>query len=276
MNCQTCRIEIEELETGSRLSDQARAHLHVCHVCRAFHDERQALRRLVGSLETVSAPPDFDFRLRARINAAKSAGNHRPSWRSFLASAPALGLAASFVLLIAGFIVYNQMKSTTPASNQQNVIATQPQERQIEQASVNPISVPEESANAPQAVEVNRGNDNAPATTVAVKNTRPRVPFKHNTRRESGQLATNAPQGVSNDLSSRPATQIVPDGVASSSAPGNQIVELPIRSASNPMKVFVDDRSGAKRAVTLEPVIFGSQDFTGRSTSRLTSSHGIW
>ena len=142
MNCQICRIEIEELETGAHLSDQARAHLHVCHVCRAFHDERQALKKLVGSLETVSAPPDFDFRLRARINAAKSAGNHRPSWRSFVASAPALGLAASFVLLVAGFVLYNQMRSTTPASNQQNVIATKPQERQVEQASASPVPAP--------------------------------------------------------------------------------------------------------------------------------------
>jgi hypothetical protein len=168
------------------------------------------------------------------------------------------------------------MKSATPASNQQNVIATQPQERQIEQASATPISVPEESSNAPQAVEVSRENDGAPTTTIIANNPRPRVPVKHNTRRESGQLATNAPQGVSNDLSSRPAPQIVPDGVASSSAPVNKIVELPIRSASHPMRVFVDDRSGARRAVTLEPVIFGSQDFTGRSTSRLASSHGIW
>jgi hypothetical protein len=42
------------------------------------------------------------------------------------------------------------------------------------------------------------------------------------------------------------------------------------------MRVFVDDRDGAKRTLTLEPVIFGSQDFTGRERPSIASSQGIW
>jgi hypothetical protein len=40
--------------------------------------------------------------------------------------------------------------------------------------------------------------------------------------------------------------------------------------------VVVDDKSGGKRAVTLEPVIFGSQDLTGRNNSRITPPQSIW
>src|SRR4051812_5480464 len=113
MNCKTCRIEIEETGASESLSQRAQAHLSSCRACRAFRDERQSLQRLVGSLSPVSAPADFDFRLRARINAAKTAGGNGFSWRTFLASAPAIGLAASFALLVAGIVFYNQ-RGTRP------------------------------------------------------------------------------------------------------------------------------------------------------------------
>jgi negative regulator of sigma E activity len=282
MNCQTCRIEIEELEANERLSDEARAHLVVCALCRAFHDERQALKRLIGSLETVAAPADFDFRLRARINAAREAGRSRPSWRSFLASAPALGLAASFALLVAGVVLYKQMKQASPASEQPNVIAQQGPERNTGEAATNSAAAPppalEGSTPAPPVATNSDEENGARATTVTARNPRPAraVGDKQSARHEPRQVvAANAQPGVSNELSSRPVPLIVPDGASPLNA-GNPIVELPVRSASQPMRVFVDDRSGAKRTVTLEPVIFGSQDIAGRNMPRSASSQGIW
>src|SRR3954469_25315396 len=98
MNCQACQIEIEELELGELLSEAARMHIRACSPCRAFHDERQSLRKLVGSLEPVAAPSDFDFRLRARLAAVSNGGSRHFSLRSVLSSAPAVALAASFAL----------------------------------------------------------------------------------------------------------------------------------------------------------------------------------
>jgi hypothetical protein len=99
---------------------------------------------------------------------------------------------------------------------------------------------------------------------------------KYAPRRESTQAGANDSPLVSNDTAGRSAPQIIPDGAAPLSAGMNPIVELPVRSASQPMRVFIDDKSGAKRTITLEPVIFGSQDFTGRNTSIITTSQGIW
>jgi hypothetical protein len=276
MNCQTCRTEIEELGTTERLSDEARAHLSLCAMCRAFHDERQSLKRLVGGLGTVSAPPDFDFRLRARISAVKGAGNHHSSWLSLLASAPAIGLAASFALLVAGVFIYNQMKSKPSVNENPGIVAAESVERKPVQAMVNtaPVIAHEEAPLSSDAIVKDEGG----SVAVAVKNPRSRKVGSNGNvaRRESSQPSANDSPIVSNDTAVRPAQQIIPSGAAPFNAGMNMIVELPVRSASQPMRVFVDDKSGAKRAVTLEPVIFGSQDVAGRNTSRAASSLGIW
>ncbi|HYJ45746.1 MAG TPA: hypothetical protein VEV81_03960, partial [Pyrinomonadaceae bacterium] len=113
MNCQVCQREIEELELGESLSEGAHAHILACSECRAFHDERQSLRRLVRELEPVVAPPDFEFRLRARLAATSNGHGRHFALRTILSRAPAIALAASFALLVAGVIIYRQMKPAT-------------------------------------------------------------------------------------------------------------------------------------------------------------------
>lgn len=277
MNCQTCRIEIEELGTSERLSDEARAHLSICALCRAFHDERQSLKRLIGGLGAVSAPPDFDFRLRARISAAKTAGNHRSPWRSFLASAPAIGLAATFALLVAGVVIYNQTKSKSPINGNTVAASDKTPEQKTVQASVNPappFMAPETAPRVSDAIV----KDDGASVAVAAENPRSRKSGNNRNvaRREVSQPNANDAPVFSNDTAFRPAPQIVAGGAAPFNAGMNPVIELPVRSASQPVRIFVDDKSGAKRTLTLEPVIFGSQDLMGRNTSRASASQGIW
>lgn len=279
MNCQSCRIEIEELEMGEGLSETARAHIKACSPCGAFYNERLSLRKLVGSLEPVSAPPDFEFRLRARLAANGSAGNHRFSLRSFIASAPALGLAASFALLIAAFVVYNHFNSGTAATTQSGTIAVQNPERASEAVKGNTISESTVSEIHPPSVEPPKKDDASPgASQVGVDNPHQRLAAnnKNMTRQPRPQLNVNSAQIISNDAASRPARQITPANDSPSIATSNPLVELPVRPSSQTVRVLVGDRSGVKRSVTLEPVIFGSQDVTGRSGSFVQTSHGIW
>ena len=70
--CRDTRREIDELEFGAEPSQLAMEHLATCEACRQFRAERAELREIVGSLERVGAPPDFDMRLRARIAAERS------------------------------------------------------------------------------------------------------------------------------------------------------------------------------------------------------------
>lgn len=62
------------------------------------------IRDLIGGLEKVSAPKDFDFRLKARISAAKE-NNFQPSvWRTLRYALPltAVLIIAAFVMIQAG------------------------------------------------------------------------------------------------------------------------------------------------------------------------------
>ena len=66
-DCRVMRRMIDESEPGGPLSSQAAEHIAVCDSCREFRGQRARLRELVGSLQPVEAPPDFDMRLRARL-----------------------------------------------------------------------------------------------------------------------------------------------------------------------------------------------------------------
>ncbi|HEX8844498.1 MAG TPA: hypothetical protein VF791_07630 [Pyrinomonadaceae bacterium] len=275
MNCQNCRTEIEEMELGEPLTERAGEHLASCTPCRAFHEERLSLRRLVGSLEPVSAPPDFDFRLRARLAAAGNGKSPR-FWRSLIGTAPAMTLAATFALLVAGVVLYNQFRSGTSENKQASDITSQKSNPKVETPEVGPAIVTAESNPAPEVASpaekqktspavLTAGGDKQRATTVAGN--------RNNNRRQQNRPNVDGSPISSNELAATGARHIKP---ADDLQLASNAIELPVRSTSQPMRVFVNDRSGGRRAVILEPVVFGSQDLTVGGGARLASSQGIW
>jgi len=112
--CRNMRREIDELELGHRPSAQATAHMAACSACQQFQAERTSLRELVGSLEPVVAPPDFDMRLRARIAAEKYDKRRQPFFARLI-STPALAAAALFVI-VAGSVFWISRRPSTPVA----------------------------------------------------------------------------------------------------------------------------------------------------------------
>jgi hypothetical protein len=110
--CRDTRREIDELEVGHRPSVAAAAHMAGCSACQKFQAERTSLRELVGSLEPVVAPPDFDMRLRARIAAEKYDKRQQPFFARLI-STPALAAAALFVL-VAGSVFWISRRTPAP------------------------------------------------------------------------------------------------------------------------------------------------------------------
>ena len=119
-NCEVVRRELDELMLGDTSSAAVVEHLRECAACREFNEQQTRLRQIVGSLGTVSAPADFDFRLRARLaNDAGSAAFH--FWtlaRRGLAFAAVLLLFVMGALLVRN--VFNRQGENRQVADQHN------------------------------------------------------------------------------------------------------------------------------------------------------------
>src|SRR5256885_733763 len=119
--CRDVRQEIDQSELGQRLSESSESHAIACASCAAFRAERTRLRELVGSLQPVTAPADFDLRLRARIAREQGQSSAQPSIFRLFMSTPAIAFAGLIVMVVGGLVWINQRlprPPTTTASNQ--------------------------------------------------------------------------------------------------------------------------------------------------------------
>ncbi len=111
IGCKTVSKEIDELESGQAPGAETQAHLQACGSCRTFYDDRQKLREMIAGLETVEAPGDFDFRLRARL--ANQRAERVSAFSSFGFGLPSIALAV--LALVIGVGIY--MRATTDSRN---------------------------------------------------------------------------------------------------------------------------------------------------------------
>src|SRR6185436_10372458 len=94
--CRRVRREIDELDNGRQPGESARAHLDACSSCTQFSLERANLRELIGGLESVVAPADFDMRLRARLARENAVAERQPFFLRLI-GVPAIAVAALVV-----------------------------------------------------------------------------------------------------------------------------------------------------------------------------------
>src|SRR5882672_2253194 len=71
----------------------------LCAACSEFRAERTSLRELVGSLEPVTAPGDFDLRLRARLARERQGHSRQPWIFGLVIGTPAITVAALVVIM---------------------------------------------------------------------------------------------------------------------------------------------------------------------------------
>lgn len=166
MTCQNIQAAISETVYGPaqfpNFSEGVRAHLGECLGCRQHADELRTLSALVGSLPRVTAPTDFDFKLRARIARAKAEQREQVGWfaqifnQSF--SWAQAGTVMAAVALVVGLTTYQFMPHSTPqAAESTQVAATtrapQVADARVEFGVVTPSSQRVESVRAEQVVQ---------------------------------------------------------------------------------------------------------------------------
>jgi hypothetical protein len=236
--CELIRRELDELNLDETCSTAALEHLRDCGACRDFHEKHTKLRQIVGSLGTVQAPADFDFRLRARLaNESSSAASsfNFVAWpvlrRGFAAAALLLVFATGAFLIRSAL---NGPSGGTETAKQAAAPAVHESPRQVEQA-VAPTTVDGSKhevvslppSNHPQKNKIDR------FAQVAVSKNR--------------RLATV-------DSSSTGAN------VLNGSEPLASSAAIPIDASSvQSFTVSVDDGRGNARTIAVPAISFGSQ-----------------
>jgi hypothetical protein len=227
-NCEVIRRQLDELMLDQAASASVSEHLNDCSDCREFHRTQMKLRQMVGSLGTVVAPADFEFRLRARL--ANDANGTLPFGFAYWPfTRRGLSVASVLILFAVGAVmVWNVMNQpATPIVAEQNPPAA-PREspRQIQTPAV-PQESPEFRAAIPES------------SPQRIRNERP----VHVGQRVKRQLS-------SVDFSSTQAEVIGATDPA---------VVFPIDASLQSMRVSLDDGRGNARTISVPTISFGSQ-----------------
>ncbi len=235
--CRATRQEIDESELNQSLSDQARSHVALCESCGGFRAERTSLRELVGSLEPVAAPGDFELRLRARMASERPGRARQPYIFRLLIGTPAM-VAATLVVMLALSLVWfaQRNRSQSPAI----------------------AKVPTQEAVPPQPALVSNKNEKAPGTEGGrpepdqATPSRTAITIRENNSRTGSALAKSVDYGTAPAERFKQIEQRA--GEVSLSAP------------LKPMVVSMQDDRGATRRISLPPISFGAQRLVNNGT----------
>jgi len=247
--CRATRREIDESELNQHLSDQARAHLAVCVSCSDFRAERASLRELVGSLEPVTAPGDFEMRLRARI-ASEQGRAPQPFIFRFVTSTPAIAVAALVIICVASAVWFtqrNRNESATVSAQNDSATTTQPDK---------PI------------VDAGKGQDKMAGTVVSSGNetlVRPDRTFSS----QKGNPRATQPRIVSGSVDSALRAAEV---IRQSRKPG----EVSLNAPDKPTVFSMQDDRGMTRKFSLPPVSFGSQRLVDNRVPVSATNTRVW
>lgn len=237
-NCEVVRLELDELMTGESCSAAATEHLRDCASCREFHEQQTKLRQIVGSLGTVEAPADFDFRLRARLAQSNGSSVYWPFARRGLA------VAAMVIVFLTGVVVVRNVMNKRGV----DYVAKQPEEHQpAKAAEVTPIV--KDDKKPVQEVAVNDG-----LPIIKKTDRHPQTDYK---KRPLSSLAISSTRA----------------DVINGTTPVSMSSAFPIDASPETFTVSLEDGRGNARTISVPTISFGSQRI-GQSGNQLAPKRG--
>ena len=259
MNCRNIRREIEEVGSDNLLSSSAKDHMENCLECRTFSEDRLKLREMLSSLGAVTAPDDFDFRLRARLAKEKRGGAQPFVMRNLSFGFRSAAFATILLLIGAAFLFVRfrgsvdsslSAKDTTPSSTTTDKPA-------IEQ----PVA-----QGGPGRQTNDQFTGMTPVNPDSLRN--PRVAKRHGGLRNEVAFVRDNSRIKTRDSSSTRAPVFRPtDAMAVN---GSSV--FPIGASYQSLKVLLDDGRGSSRTISLPSVSFGSQRVLAQDRSPLLAS----
>ena len=228
-NCEVIRRELDELMLDETCSSVAMEHLRECSACREFQQKQTRLRQIVGGLGTVAAPPDFDFRLRARLASESSSATFHLKSAYWPFARRGLAVAAVLLVLATGVVIVRNVMNRPP-----QVIAVR-EEPVVPPPAPKPVESPKPTVNPHEFSAVVTGNS----------------PHKNKNDRPVQAIAKNRRAVATIDFSSERA-DVINGSLAASTA-------FPIDASLQSLKVSLDDGRGNARTISVPTITFGSQ-----------------
>jgi hypothetical protein len=253
-NCNAIRRELDEIMLGESNSAPVLLHLQQCSDCQEFHQRGTKLRQLVGSLGTVEAPADFDFRLRARLANEKPGSAH---WATFAGWSPGgrSAVLAGFILLLGAVVVLNHWRGPKNTATIAGVEIPATQPPRVLPKGTDGVVLPSPVA-TPSVAVTTINSTSKPSHKNVVAIFRPRQSL------------------VARDFSLSSGSVVRhEESVAAAEVPA----VFPIDTSYQSLKVSLDDGSGTWRIISVPTVSFGSQRVlaTGSLSNQL-SPKGVW
>jgi hypothetical protein len=248
--CSAIQRKLDELLLNDGLGSEISTHLDGCAECSDFHSKRTSLRQLVGSLRTVPAPADFDFRLRARL-ANENTGSTLRFW-----SNPYRTVAAALVVaLLVGvsFVVFQMVRSKGTSVN-------------VTSGGGNPTKIIAAPQVTPQIIRVEEQKQQTDSESMAAKGPQFRnVIQKRGLPSDSRNKRAMAVTELSSDRA-----PLVRD---SKSEVSSEAI-FPVDASQRSLRMSLFDSRGNPKTISLPSVSFGSQRLVPTNTSY--AQKGVW
>ena len=261
-SCKAVCREIEEADHGQNLAASAMEHLKGCAQCQRFFDERQKLRQLVASLETVSAPADFDLRVRSRLARQRAEAGSGSFFSNSRFGVPSAAFA-TLVLVMGGLFAFRIWNA--PSSD----IAVKTETPPV--SATNVQSKPTESALQPHDETQVLTAAKSESSEAIRRDPRP----KSKNRLKAAVASRNDRRFVTREFSSTGAPVVKKEEAVASleSAP-----IFPIETSSQPLRLSLDYSGGVSRTISVPALSFGSEKvLSGDGLSLVKNSpKGVW
>jgi hypothetical protein len=271
LTCQQCQMEIDAAARPELLTARAGAHVSACAACRTFQTERQALRNLIGELEPVGAPSDFEFRLNARM-AARPPAAGPDSFSLFIPRFVGLAIAASLACVFALTLGWHARQPTLGRDTGPPQTAGQVSPR---------VVTPNDSDSLAQtvaSVSSNVEGKNGTSSTAAIKKTQRRLPsVERETIARSNTRSALRPEPEVSEMALR-GTSVITATLTGNAPVALPPIPVPVSASVKPLQLQVKDMQGETRTISVEAVAFGSRDLrAGRGqTVKTTNDQGVW
>lgn len=276
MNCQKCKIEIERRDLRrENLSGAAEAHLADCAACRIFGEERLALRRLIGGLEKISAPADFDFRMRARMAAERSVRAPRLSQFNFSPASFSWPLAGCLALVISASLYFQQKRSDVAMPAGAAITVSPAPPAFVDEATHKSIQESNQTKNS----KIQRSGDE-PSIRRSLAPRRGVLPERIAVRADVGRAQTL--ETVSGGGSNTSSVMGSPVRYAATGTTKGESTVIPVQliMPERPLRILLRDANGVARTISIDPISFGSRDVIRHpatfTKSSLSSNQGVW